>query len=547
MKEFFGKKTPRYAILSHTWEENEITYQDMQQPNVEQKAGFSKIEGCCSVAQSARIDWVWIDTCCIDKGSSAELSEAINSMFDWYRAAHICYAYLADVRGDEEEVHLDGEEFVKSRWFTRGWTLQELLAPSVVRFYNFKWQPIGSTDSSGRFDDYYVGELVSEATGINDILEWESASIACKFSWAASRETTRIEDGAYSLLGLFGVNMPPLYGEGNKAFYRLQLEILKESDDETIFAWTNTCTSAPTGGLLATTLSSFASSSDVVRTDDPRMSDRLGVKPFNRPSYYMSNKGFCLTGAPVPGPGLAQLWLSSSRAIVLPLNCIRFNNRLAQENLICLYLARSDLKGLEWTRIFLDRLCTLDAVQQTEGLSHHNHTTASFFIRQSSSIRFRLGHAFDVRLLTVPLSFLAYHYLSYVILQDNCQEAVSQATTASREVRITVQPLSTANYTCAFILESNDASKIAYIVLQRSHQTTVRVLGPYTRDASWSQEHTRKILRHINSMSDAELQTLSPTGLISNNFVMHAHVVESGTNSATSYAGYVIHLAVNPR
>ena len=163
------------------------------------------------------------DLCCIDKTSSAELSEAINSMYRWYQESGVCYAYLADVPPNA---------FSKSRWFTRGWTLQELIAPSTVIFLDQKWQEIGTKSSLQR--------VISEITGIpTDILlggDLEDASIAQRMSWASKRETTRVEDAAYCLMGIFSIHMPMLYGEGERAFIRLQEEIMRVSDDHSLFA-----------------------------------------------------------------------------------------------------------------------------------------------------------------------------------------------------------------------------------------------------------------------------------------------------------------------
>jgi hypothetical protein len=146
-------------------------------------------------------------------------------MYSWYKASQVCYAYLADVhRGDTLS-----DDLRRIQWFTRGWTLQELLAPRSVVFFDNNWIDIGSKQS--------LEEIISEITGIDDFVNFGTACVAQKMSWAAKRYTTRIEDEAYCLLGLFDVNMPPLYGEGKKAFMRLQLEILKISDDESIFVW----------------------------------------------------------------------------------------------------------------------------------------------------------------------------------------------------------------------------------------------------------------------------------------------------------------------
>jgi hypothetical protein len=202
-----------------------------------------KIDGCCAQALKDCLDYVWIDTCCIDKSSSAELSEAINSMFAWYERAQVCYVYLADVQSNEVDPEDEDEDFRTSRWFTRGWTLQELLAPKFLMFYNTSWKPLGRLiRGSGNNRGTAMGLHLSDITGIPDAYvsgstELDTATIAMKMSWASRRQTTRVEDLAYCLLGIFDVAMPMLYGEGAKAFIRLQEEIMKKDDDHTIFAW----------------------------------------------------------------------------------------------------------------------------------------------------------------------------------------------------------------------------------------------------------------------------------------------------------------------
>ena len=227
--EFYGE-IPPYAILSHTWEKEEVSFDDLPQEHAKKMLGYSKISNCCSLARSDGYKYVWIDTCCIDKRSSAELSEAINSMYAWYQDAQKCYAYLADVLPDENP-HGENSSFRKSRWFTRGWTLQELLAPSTVEFYGQNWHEIGTQVS--------LRDVLCEITTIDEEIllcgNFETASVAKKMSWASKRTTTRIEDIAYSLFGIFGVNMPTLYGEGRHAFTRLQHMIIQSSNDHTIF------------------------------------------------------------------------------------------------------------------------------------------------------------------------------------------------------------------------------------------------------------------------------------------------------------------------
>ncbi|KAF9056943.1 heterokaryon incompatibility protein-domain-containing protein [Rhodocollybia butyracea] len=227
------KRIPQYVILSHVWEEEEVTFQHMQGPSKNKDMrGWSKIVRACEVARNEDWEYIWIDTCCIDKSSSSELSEAINSMYRYYSEAQICYAYLADIASNLPKRSLN-LAFHACKWFTRGWTLQELIAPMTVVFFAKDWEKIGTKAS--------LQAIITEITGIpSGVLlqnNLSKISIAKKMSWAAGRETTRIEDRAYSLLGIFGVFMPTIYGEGTHAFIRLQEEILKMSDDQTIFAW----------------------------------------------------------------------------------------------------------------------------------------------------------------------------------------------------------------------------------------------------------------------------------------------------------------------
>lgn len=229
----WGKDIPAYAILSHTWSTNpddEVLLKDVENGTCSTKPAFAKLENAMQRAMLDGWGWLWIDTVCIDKTSSVELSEAINSMYEYYQKSQKCYALLSDVEGVEVNA-----SFESSRWFKRGWTLQELLAPKEVQFLNGQWKSLGYRDS--------LHETISKITGIEygyltGSLPVEHASIAKRMSWAATRETTRDEDMAYSMIGLFDVNMPMLYGEGaTKAFLRLQEEIIKSNEDQSIFAW----------------------------------------------------------------------------------------------------------------------------------------------------------------------------------------------------------------------------------------------------------------------------------------------------------------------
>ncbi|KAF5372196.1 hypothetical protein D9758_004918 [Tetrapyrgos nigripes] len=279
--EQFFTDIPCYVILSHTWEQDEVTFQDIQNLDVARsKAGWRKVFYACLRARRYRFDWIWIDSCCINKESSAELSEALNSMYQYYEDAAMCYVYLSDVSGEYHPRNAKSN-FRDSRWFRRGWTLQELLAPEYVVFLDKGWERIGTRWS--------LRDVVSAVTGIPvDVFEGriiDEYSVAQRMSWAAFRETTRPEDQAYCLLGVFGVSMSPIYGEGGvKAFMRLQQEIIRISDDRSIFAWAAApAGKAETRGLLARSPYEFRMSGDVQASNV----ELIG----NQSSYSFNNNG----------------------------------------------------------------------------------------------------------------------------------------------------------------------------------------------------------------------------------------------------------------
>jgi hypothetical protein len=233
--------TPPYAILSHTWgsEYDEVTLQELQSlatlpaghdavSRVTAKPGFAKIRGAAGLARENGFQYIWIDTCCIDRTSSAELSEALNSMWRWYHEAAVCFAYLSDVNRPRERVlAVVAPELRASRWFTRGWTLQELIAPKEMSFFARDWTYLGQKSKATPFRS-----LLTEITGIDEFVlagltRLDEISVAQRMKWASGRNTVRIEDSAYCLMGIFSVTMPILYGEGHRAFIRLQEEILK--------------------------------------------------------------------------------------------------------------------------------------------------------------------------------------------------------------------------------------------------------------------------------------------------------------------------------
>ncbi|KAK1975246.1 heterokaryon incompatibility protein-domain-containing protein [Colletotrichum cereale] len=243
IEEFFGSLMPKsYVVLSHRWEADEVTYQDVvnnHPKTLERKRGWAKIRATCRVTLKRGHAYAWVDTCCIDKTSSAEASKAINSMFKWYADAAVCCAFLSDVGGTA------GRPFAKSLWFTRGWTKKILLHGSAPR------------------------------PGIRTLL----SSVP-----AATQVTTQEEDRAYSLLGIFGVNMPMLYGEGSGAFMRLQEEIIKEMNDLSLFVW---MASSPRGtsaqdvpkyrGILASSPHEFKDSCKLELSRDTKYNPDVGT------------------------------------------------------------------------------------------------------------------------------------------------------------------------------------------------------------------------------------------------------------------------------
>ncbi|KAH9866151.1 hypothetical protein J1614_008715 [Plenodomus biglobosus] len=320
---FNDDATPEYAILSHTWGTDEVSYQELvwinraralatgtqdslasstssfnsqdgqtalmfaaiemmirgnststlgssAEDDLMHRAGYSKIVHAAREARSLGFRYIWCDVCCIDKSSSAELQEAINSMYRWYRDAEVCIVYLEDIARPHRDNNASASAiarvaFETCRWTKRGWTLQELIAPAICRFYFQDWTLMGEKVE-------YLNEL-SKVTGIPVYVLEErrsvsEVSVAERMSWAAGRESTRLEDTAYCLLGIFDIHMPLLYGEGEKAFLRLQEEILKTTDDYSLFAWCASSTHKSTyRGLLARSPSEFQDCRAIERED----------------------------------------------------------------------------------------------------------------------------------------------------------------------------------------------------------------------------------------------------------------------------------------
>lgn len=281
---------PPYAILSHTWSDDETTDQhDLHlTASHERSFGYRKVVAGCAEARKLGIEWFWADTVCITttKGDE-ELSVALNFMYSWYRDAAVCLVYLADVTGSGlgEEVQ---QQLRRSRWFTRGWTLQELIAPSEVLFFDRNWKQISYLrDCAG---------LVSRLTGIPSVeregrVTLDRYTVAQRMSWASHRTTSRAEDRAYSLMGIFNVNMAIRYGEGGeKAFRRLQEHIFSRVDDLTIFAWDHTAPIANPSGtssLFARSPAVFSGSTHIEKPGRPlRKTYRMVVDDYYVVPFY---------------------------------------------------------------------------------------------------------------------------------------------------------------------------------------------------------------------------------------------------------------------
>ena len=339
------KSIPDYTILSHRWEEEEVLFAEVGKSTARGKKGFGKLRDSCKQALKDGFHYVWIDTCCIDKSSSAELSEAINSMYSWYQKAQKCYVYLADFPAKVPAL-------IDSKWFKRGWTLQELIAPPNLIFYSSDWDELGTKltlqDPLSKKTGIDVGILIGEK-GL------ESASVAKRMSWACDRDTTRTEDEAYCLMGLFDVNMPMLYGEGKKAFIRLQEEIMKHSDDESLFAWVDSSAGPDSyHGLLAKSPNSFRNNGNTKSYQDVELN-----APFS-----MSNKGLRID---------LRLSHYEEDLYIAALNCTK---PPIYEGYLGIYLKRITTGDRQYARVNAHTLCWLN----------ERGSAQTVYVRQSPSV-----------------------------------------------------------------------------------------------------------------------------------------------------------------
>ena len=228
MKDVTAPPVP-YAILSHTWgdDDDEVTFDDLKRGRRTGKPGYAKLQFCADQAKKDGFRYFWVDTCCINRANLSELDEAIRSMFRWYQDAAICYVYLSDVRLRDKNNKRSREwksAFYKSRWFTRGWTLQELLAPKSVEFFSQEEESLG-TKTSLEKQIHEITQIPVEALQGASLSQFQPDE---RLRWAEHRQTKKIEDKAYCLIGIFQVSMSLRYGEGPDALRRLKEKITKK-------------------------------------------------------------------------------------------------------------------------------------------------------------------------------------------------------------------------------------------------------------------------------------------------------------------------------
>ena len=399
LREFSGRDLPKYAILSHRWGEEEPNHKNFRKKRQTHLAGYQKIVDCCDFVRARGHAWLWVDTVCIDKKSSAELSEAINSMYQWYQNASECYAYLEDLA--PEHCYGSAEEALqRSAWFTRGWTLQEMLAPMRLTIVNRDWIICGRTypDEDGlprvpandrsiwHYDEmlHALSALTSVPVRIlNHQRSVYTESVATRMSWMGRRCTTRVEDQAYCMLGLFRINMPLLYGEGNNAFRRLQKEIVQDSSDETIFMAHSS--RFINGGILNTKPSAYEHGSCVRR-----------AHLFDRPPYTFTNRGLRLEF--LPG-SMVFAEPGSTKKLLIALNC-RVDSPAAP-SLAFLYLTQMSCGH------YAREVVKMHQIEQMLGeaqIMRWKQTADAQWSPRSGTLQKRSQHSVDMKEIVTPVT-----------------------------------------------------------------------------------------------------------------------------------------------
>ncbi len=385
-----SRKVPPYAILSHVWckdDDHEIIYQDMMAVRTHKRrdvrgfealdltddagdvrASHSKIMGHLANAVRCKIEWVWIDSCCINKHNHSELSSAINSMFTWYQNAARCFVYLADVT---KSVLPSRSQQIE--WFTRGWTLQELLAAGweTTAFFNRDWRLLGSKRD-------LMTEICQRSRIAPEHLEdYTLACAAVKLSWAADRQTSFEEDRVYSLLGLFdNMEMDTRYGSGReqRVWREFQEKIIATTRDESIFAW-QLGNDQPCG-ILAPSIDCFRESGNLTINNGKKYRARRadcyrvahGTLLFDLPTVSKAN--------PLRSTVIQTFQVKTMKSYDLTLNCWR-TGTFGKVNAACIKLSK--MQGV-WRRSNCTELKWKKRVKSSDTLLYHEDRTMEFQI-----------------------------------------------------------------------------------------------------------------------------------------------------------------------
>ncbi|KAI1175180.1 heterokaryon incompatibility protein-domain-containing protein [Nemania sp. FL0916] len=428
---------PPYAILSHTWisPKDEITYQDFKQRksdienDIFKQKGWAKLRKYCDRAARDGWDWAWMDTCCIDKTNPADTQEAINAMFRWYQNASICYAYLEDVDANEVsngsdpnaggvpvDQDLDDASnknnvanpdsdlrqalkkfLINAKWFTRGWTLQELLAPPYLVFVDCAWRRMGTRESWAAEIEKASNIDAKHLTSL-DPGDFMSCSIAMRLSWASGRETTVEEDETYSLLGLFGISLPLIYGEGRlRAFNRLQRELITVYNDDSIFAWKAVNDRSESSGVL--NRGRHSAGRGILAPSIREFWDSSQIECFGLygNSFTMTNRGLELQ---------AKRWMNK----IDPVKCVVcLNCGNTEEDLhIGIPLSRNNDS---YERIQVDELCNVKSLNSREWqLESGNQST---FIRAGGNTNYRIPSSLFTLEIPESITIGEKYYVNY--------------------------------------------------------------------------------------------------------------------------------------